>query len=168
MSNVPSTVAVPQVSGTPQALIDNVTVSTSASANAQRQVTALGDPANGANIASVNANGGLGVTPVPLSASQLLLSVLNNAAGGDIPLVAAVGGKSVKLYRLLLFATNPTLITFKDGSTPLSGPIQLLESGSIVLDFSGDPWYQSSVGATLNINSSVATQISGTAWYEQN
>jgi hypothetical protein len=58
MAVTPSEVAVPTVSGTPQAEIDNVQVTTSAG-TVQRQVVSIGDPANGTQYANVNTAGGL-------------------------------------------------------------------------------------------------------------
>lgn len=167
MSNVPSSVEVPQISGTPQAKIDNNQVVTT-EGPVQRQVVTVADAAQADNYQAVNSDGGAGVTVIPLSASQLTLLLIDNGGtAGDFTIAPAAVGKTNKLMRLILFVDNPTRITFKNGATPLSGGMQLLESGNIILDFSGDPWYQSSVDEPLIINSSMATQLSGTAWYAQ-
>ena len=89
---------------------------------------------------------------------------INSAAGGDIIISPAVVQASTKLYRLLLLCGGATNITFKDGSTPLSGPLPMLANGSIVLDFSGDPWYVGSLDTNFIITSDNAVQVSGTAW----
>ena len=161
-----SSVQVPSVTGTVQASIDNNTVATAAG-SVQRQVVTVADANSASNYQTVNANGGAGVTTVPLSASQLVIGVINNNAGGQVQLAPAASGKTNKLMRLILFVQDPTYLTFQDGSTPLSGPIPLLSSGSIILDYSGDPWYTSSTNSALNILSSAVTQISGTAYYVQ-
>jgi hypothetical protein len=148
--------------------IDNIIVVTENSASVYRQVITVGDPNTGANRQTVNASGGAGVTNVPLLASQLTPVVINSASGGNIPICAGVAGKTVKLHRLLLVMGAPTNITIEDGTTSLSGPMPFFASGTLVLDFTGDPWYASSLGNALNINSSNAVQISGTAWYVQN
>ena len=167
MTSTPSLIQVPAVVGVAvQASIDNNQVTTGAGV-VQRQVVSVADPATASNYQSVNANGGAGVTTVPLSASQLTPVVINSSAGGNIQIAPAAAGKTNKLMRLLVVIENPSNITFQDGSTPLSGPMPFLQSGLLVLDFSGDPWYTSSPNSALNINSSVATQLSGTAWYVQ-
>jgi hypothetical protein len=89
---------------------------------------------------------------------------INTAAGGDIVISPAVVNESTKLYRLLLVAGGATNITFKDGATPLSGPIPFSTNSGLVLDFSGDPWYIGSLNTNFIINSSSAVQVSGTAW----
>jgi hypothetical protein len=89
---------------------------------------------------------------------------INNVLGGDIIISPAVVQASTKLYRLLLLCGGMTSITFVDGTSPLSGPMPMLANGSIVLDFSGDPWYVGSLNTNFIINSSSAVQVSGTAW----
>jgi hypothetical protein len=109
--------------------------------------------------------------PLPVTATAphaaVLTSVAINLATGTGAIVAAVAGKSVKLYRLWLVASDGTDLTFEDGSTALSGPAFLQQGGGITLDFSGEPWYTTTAGNALNLNASVSSQVSGTAYYVQ-
>lgn len=89
---------------------------------------------------------------------------INTAVSGDIIIQPAVVLASTKLYRLILLFGGATNITFKDGAIALSGPLPFVANGTIVLDFSGDPWYIGSLNTNFIINSSNAVQISGTAW----
>lgn len=147
--------------------VDNVVVTNESAQTVYRQMVTLGDPITAANRQTVNSAGGAGVIPTPGPALQLTPFVINTASSGNIVLAAGSSGKTVRLYRLVLFVNGLTNITFEDAATPLSGPIQLNNGGNITLDFSGEPWYVSSSGNALNINSSNAVQVSGTAWYVQ-
>ena len=111
-----------------------------------------------------------GVTLQPLDgASDLQRSVLTSAAGGDIPAPAAAGaGQIIRVYKLFLVVTGATSITFKDGSTALSGAMALAANGAITLDLDGQPWFVCSPNSAFNINSSASTQVSGTVYYTVN
>lgn len=147
--------------------IDNSQLTQDGGAIVQRQRVSIGDDASVDNHAAVDSAGNLQHKIGPGPVSLLTAAVINNSAGGLIALCAGSSGLRVKLHRIWLVVGGPTNLTFQDGSTPLSGPAPLLQGGGITLDFSGDPWYISSVGAALNINSSAAVQISGTAYYVQ-
>jgi hypothetical protein len=94
----------------------------------------------------------------------LNLVVINTAAPGDLVIQPATFNFSTKLYRLVLMFAGPTNLTFKDGTTPLSGPMPFIANQGLVLDFSGDPWYEGSLNTDFIINSSVGVQMSGSAW----
>lgn len=93
---------------------------------------------------------------------------INESAAGDLIIVPAAVGQVVRLYRLAIKFAAATNFTFKDGpGNDLSGPLPMDAGDSIVLDDSGDPWYQTAAGNALIFNSSSAVQISGTAWFIQ-
>jgi hypothetical protein len=104
----------------------------------------------------------IGVDGQPISSA-----VLSSAAGGDIAAIAAVAGKYTRVYKIFLVVTGATVITFKNGSTALSGAMALPANGAIILDLDGQPWFVTSANAAFNINSSAATQVSGTVYYTQ-
>lgn len=149
------------------AKIDNSQLTQDGGDVVERQRVSIGDDANVDNHAAVDSGGNLQHKIGPAPASLLTAAVINSSAGGLIALCAGSSGKTVKLHRIWLVVGGPTNLTFQDGSTPLSGPAPILQGGGITLDFSGDPWYVSSTGAALNLNSSAAVQISGTAYYVQ-
>lgn len=109
-----------------------------------------------------NAVGTVGVTP---GAAALTSVKIDTNSSGDLSLVVATTAKSTKFYRLLLVAAASTTITVKDGATTLTGAITLGTGGSIILDYSGEPWWTGSVNTAFIINNSAAVQISGTAYY---
>jgi hypothetical protein len=167
MSDTPGTVTLPSDAANVGKLIDNTVVLNEASIAVYRQGVTIGDPAVGGQRLLVNPQGGIGVAPCPIATPQLTPFVINSAASGALQIASAMVGLRNKLHRLILYVGGPTTLTFEDGTTPLSGPIPLLAYGNILLDFSGEPWFTSSANSALNLNSSNAVQLSGTAWYVQ-
>lgn len=167
MSVTPAVVTLPTDVTNTGKNTDNVLLVNENALQVYRQVVTVGDPSTAANRQAVNSSGAASVINPPLAASQLTPVVINSASSGLNTLVAGAGGKTVRLYRLVLFVGGATNLTFEDSSTPLSGPIPMNAGGSIILDYSGDPWYTTAAGDALNINSSSAVQLSGTAYYVQ-
>lgn len=94
-------------------------------------------------------------------------ALISFATSGDNNIVAGVTAKVIKAYRLYIVVGGATNITIKDGSTALTGAMPFASNGSLVLDFSGIPWYTTSAGNALVINSSAAVQVSGRVEYTQ-
>lgn len=112
--------------------------------------------------ASVNSASGYRLAPALQSA------IINSAAGGDLVIVAAVAGQSVRVYRLILFAITASNITMKDGAgTSLTGAMTIGAGGSIQLPFDGEPWFTTTAGNSFIVNSSAAVQVSGRAYFVQ-
>lgn len=86
---------------------------------------------------------------------------------GDNTLVASVAGKSVMAYRLLIVVSAATSLTFKRGSTAISGAMPLAANQGLALDISNVPWYQTNDGEALVLNQSGTAQVSGTIYYLQ-
>ncbi len=104
-------------------------------------------------------------TPTTASLSN---AVINFSAAGDNVVVSTVSLQTVRVYRILFTATTATTFTFKSGgSTALSGVMSLAANGSVVLDFTGEPWYITTAGQAFIINQTGTAQISGTVWYTQ-
>ncbi len=101
--------------------------------------------------------GNVHVTPIVISFS----------AAGDNIIVPAQSGWAIELYQIYLVLAGDSDLTFKDGvgGVALSGTLPMLANGSIVLDFSGAAWHETTPGNSLVLNSSAAVQISGTAYY---
>ncbi len=92
---------------------------------------------------------------------------INFAASGDTPIIAAIANKRIFIYRLYFILGAATDITFKDGSTALTGAMPFLANGFMILDPTQVPWHQTSIGAAFNINSSNAVQVSGSIGFIQ-
>ena len=110
-----------------------------------------------------------GVTLQPLDGSGLLAVKVDNNGSGDIAAPGAQGaGQIIRVYKLFIVCTGATSITFKNGSTALSGAMALAANGAITLDLDGQPWFVCSPNAAFNINSSGSTQVSGAVYYTVN
>ncbi len=91
----------------------------------------------------------------------------NSASSGDTTVISGVGGQTVKVYQIFFICAAATNITFKDGTTALTGAINQSANQGPVLDISAYPWFTTSTGNGFVINSSVATQCSGRVYYVQ-
>ena len=103
-------------------------------------------------------------------ASGLTHQILEFAplAIGDNTIVAAVAGKRIYVYRLLLDVSGATNIKFFDGPSasnlPLTGTLPLTGPGaSMMLPPTGYdvPWFQTSSGNALVMTSSAAVNMGG-------
>ena len=110
-----------------------------------------------------------GITVTPTLTNTAL--ELAPAAAGDNIVVAGVLGQTVKLYRLILVAAQPTNVKFWSGAAagnkPLSGTMTLTTGGSITLQPSGIPWFTTQAGDGLNIASSAGVNIGGQLGFVQ-
>ena len=90
------------------------------------------------------------------------------SASGANTLVAAVGGKTVRVWKLLLVVAGATVLTFQDtAAAAFTGAMTMTTGGSIVEDFDTEPNYLTTVGKGFAINSTNAVQVSGSIWYTQ-
>jgi hypothetical protein len=103
--------------------------------------------------------------------SELQHTIINSAAGGTLPIAAAVANQRAGIYRIILTTAAAVTVTIQDtGSNALSEPFAFgVNGGSVVLDISsnGDPWWQSGTGLGLQLNASAAVQVSGDIWWLQ-
>ena len=106
--------------------------------------------------------------PAAPATSDLTGASINAAASGDNTLVAAVGGQTVRVFKIFLTAASAVNIQFKDGAgTDLTGLITLTAGGSVVLDFDTRPWFLTSAGNAFILELSSAVQVSGRIYYTQ-
>lgn len=91
----------------------------------------------------------------------------NAAASGDTTAVAGAGGSVVRVYRLILVAAAATSLTFKDGTTALTGAMSLAANEAMILDFDGEPWFTCGNGNSFTVNSSNAVSVTGRVYYTQ-
>lgn len=97
--------------------------------------------------------------------SFLKQAVISFASASDNEIVAAVAGKRILVHRLFLVCSGTTNLTFKRGSTALSGAIPMAANGGITFDITGEPWFETAVAEAFNIGSSGSGQVSGTIYY---
>lgn len=94
-------------------------------------------------------------------------AVISFAASGDNIIVAAVTGKKIYVFRLYFILGATSTITFKRGTTSLSGAMPFNANQGMVLDPTECPWHQTDSGEAFVINSSNAVQVSGSIGYIQ-
>lgn len=104
---------------------------------------------------------------VVTSKAALLEAPIDFSGTGDNTLVSAVAGRSVRVYHLILVVSADTSLTFKRGSTALTGAMAMLANGSIVLDFQEQPWFETADGEALVLSQSGTAQVSGQVGYTQ-
>lgn len=101
--------------------------------------------------------------------NNLTQTPINISASGNSTLVSGATGKQIKVFRLKLLVGGATNITIKDGSTTvLDGPLDFSANEGMILDFTNidmPPWYTTSSGNDLVINSSNAVQLGGNLDY---
>lgn len=103
----------------------------------------------------------------PSSAVFLASSVINTNSTGDVTLISGVASKTIRVHKLFFVVDGTTNITFKNGSTAVTGAMSLTANGSFVLDFDGEPWFLTSPGNAFALNQSGTAQISGRIYYTQ-
>jgi len=92
---------------------------------------------------------------------------INCASSGDNILITGVNDKQTLNFRIFFTVAGATIITFKDGSTNLTGAMTFTAGGAMALDISGMPWFQMTRGNSFILNSSNPVQISGAVYYQQ-
>jgi len=115
-----------------------------------------------------------GTTVQPVSATiSLPTSAATNMTNGSTSssgwtnIISGVGGKTTRLWKLIVSVSAATNIGLGDGSSILFGPYYLTASGSIVLDISSEPWFVTAASASLQINNSNAVAIQYTTYTTQ-
>lgn len=88
---------------------------------------------------------------------------------GDNVLVSGQVGKTISVYRIFFVVDGATVVTFKSGpATSLSGAITLSAGGSITLDISNIPWFQTGSNKDFILGSTNMVQVSGMIYYRVN
>lgn len=87
---------------------------------------------------------------------------------GDNVLISGVALKKIYVYRIFLVVGSDMDLTFKDGlSDELSGSVPMLANGSLTLDMTNVPWFQTSDGNDFILESSDSGQVGGVVYYQQ-
>lgn len=109
---------------------------------------------------------------------QMTRKVINTAAGSTVEMVAAVSGKTIKVYDCFFALATATTVDIKSATTTLTGVMTLAASvihhiGPIAID-PGDPVSSKAVpvlvcasGEALNFAFGGAVQTSGSLIYTQ-
>jgi hypothetical protein len=111
------------------------------------------DPAEGLSVA---------IQSVPLYA------VVAAATGGDNTLVAAVTGKKIRVMSLVLVASggaNSVRLESGASGTALTGVMDIIDNGQLVLPYNPAGWCETAASALLNLELSAATAVGGVLGY---
>lgn len=82
-------------------------------------------------------------------------------------IIAGIPGRTIIVYGLVVVFDGDAMTTVQSGATPLTGPMAMLASGSIVLDDERHPWFVCADGDDFIINLAAPVQISGRCYYTQ-
>lgn len=92
---------------------------------------------------------------------------INTTTSGDQTILAAKTGLAYKVWKYFLIAEGQVTLTWKSGTTALSGPLLFGAGERQILDTSGTrPWFQTNVGEALILTTDATAQVSGTVVYE--
>ena len=95
-------------------------------------------------------------------------NALDFSTVGDNTIVAGVSGLNVRVHRIFFVVSGSVVVTFKDGSGALTGPMTFLANSTFVLDDTNTiPWFTTAVGTGFIINLSTSVQVSGRVYYHQ-
>jgi hypothetical protein len=86
-------------------------------------------------------------------------------SSGDNTIIAAPSAGPIKIWKLAFTTASAVNVTFKAGSTALSGAFVFGGNGSFVLYYDGSPHYICPPGSAFVINLSSGVAIGGTVWY---
>jgi hypothetical protein len=110
----------------------------------------------------------ISVTPAAPTTSVYLQAAISTAANPAV-FVAAVGGKTIRVYRILIVnAGTATNVTLEDSTpTVFSGAIPLVANGSLSADGAGDPLWVTASGKAFQAVNSASQSLVGQVWYTQ-
>lgn len=94
-------------------------------------------------------------------------AVINFSSSGDNTVIALNSTLPIHVYGILFTVGGATNITFKAGSTSLSGALVFTGNGSsMTIQINMDePYFSCAPGSAFIMNSSGAVQVSGTVYY---
>lgn len=100
--------------------------------------------------------------------SEVQYAVVAAATAGDNTLVAAVTGKRIRVVQLVLVASggaNSVRLESAAGGTALTGVMDLVADGQLVLSHNPAGWCQTVAAELLNLELSAATSVAGVLGY---
>lgn len=88
---------------------------------------------------------------------------ISAASSGDNTLVAAVGGKKIRVLSAFIVAAGAVTAAFESGAsgTALTGDASFAANGVLVLPYNQEGWFETAASALLNLELGGAVQTSG-------
>ncbi len=98
--------------------------------------------------------------------AQVQQAVVSFSGAGDNTVIAGVLGKTIKVLQFFAVIAAATNLTYKSGTTALTGEMDYISAGAQVQDFIQLPLTCFS-GDSFIINSSAGVKVGGTIWFIQ-
>lgn len=89
---------------------------------------------------------------------------INFSGAGDNTVINGTLGLRIKVLQFFFVIGAATNLTYKSGTTPISGPLDFPGAGAQVQDFIQLP-LTCNLGDSFVINSSNGVQVGGTIWF---
>ena len=102
--------------------------------------------------------------------SEIQYAAVAAATLGDNTLVAAVAGKRIRVHSLVLLASggaNTVRLESAAGGTALTGQMDIIDNGQLVLPHNPAGWCETAAGELLNLELSAATAVAGLLTYSE-
>lgn len=96
---------------------------------------------------------------------ELPIGIVDFSSSGNNIVIPSSVAKRITVHGLWLVADSATVLTFKNGTISVSGPISLAAHQEIKLELRGEPWFTMNGETDFVINSSNATQVGGVLNY---
>lgn len=95
-------------------------------------------------------------------------AVIDDASSGDNELVAAVAGKKIRVYNIVLVSAGSMTVRFESGAggTALTGQMNVVAGSGFAPGFDPMGHFETAAGAALNLELSAATSADGWLTYE--
>lgn len=92
-------------------------------------------------------------------------SKIDVASSGDNAIVAAVGGKKIRVLSYVFVCSGTVNVKWRNGTTDLMGAASFVANTGIAMPYCPVGYFETSVAAALNLNLSAAVQVSGHITY---
>jgi hypothetical protein len=100
--------------------------------------------------------------------SEALKAVVAASTGGDNTLVGAVAAKKIRVLALVLVASggaNTVRLESAASGTALTGQMDLVSDGQLILPYNPAGWCETVAGQLLNLELSAGTSVAGVLTY---
>ncbi len=100
--------------------------------------------------------------------SEVQYAVVAAATGGDNTLVLAVTAKKIRVVSLVLVASggaNTVRLESGASGTALTGQMDIIDNGQLVLPYNPAGWTETAAAALLNLELSAGTSVAGVLGY---
>jgi len=103
------------------------------------------------------------------SSQRLKRAVIDNASIGDNTLIAAVTGRKLRVYQMVLISSGTTTVRFESGAggTALTGQLNLIANVGFSSGWCPGGHFETLLGELLNLELSAAVSVDGWLIYAE-